>query len=249
MQYMDFGEDMDGPSQQDDFQHFRIPVISLNCIAPDEQIASGKFDSTIRLIARQAKTFRWPMFVRYLWDPNMPVGTVHPRACYDPNTDEPNGVFSPLAFKAAWNHLHSLFAAAGAVNVVWVWSVSGSSLAVDPLQYYPGNGNVDWVGMDDYDVNDTGFAGTFSSLYTELAPLGRPMMIAESGALGNEQEAFFNSSTSVLESQFPSVAAFLYYDSISYIPGQNEDWRIVPSAFSAFSNFANDPYLSAVYGE
>ena len=55
-------------------------------------------------------------------------------------------------FVAAWRHIHDLFDAAGATNVIWVWNpniinpVPGVQL--EPL--WPGGSYVDWVGMTGY---------------------------------------------------------------------------------------------------
>lgn len=249
LQFKDFGADLDSPSEIDDFNHFRMTVLSLACIDSDRSIVNGKYDSTIQLMAQDAITYRWPIFVRYMPDVNLPAGIVQNSICWDSKSDDPGKVFSPTEFIAAWKHIHDMFVAAGAVNVVWVWTVSASSLGGNALPYYPGSSEVDWVAMDDYDVNNEGFTPTFLSLYSQLAPLGKPIMISETGVLPGEQPTFFGAAVQSLKTNFPLVQAFVYYDSISFIQGQNQDWRIAPNNFAGFSNFANDPYMSAVFGE
>jgi hypothetical protein len=250
MEYTVFGENLNGNAQKDDFAHYRVPVVSIACSATNAQIASGQYDATIDLMASEVKLYGWPVFIRYDWDPNLPAGVLQSTSCWDPNTDEKNHVFSPTEYIAAWKHVHDRFTSVdGVTNAVWVWSVSSSSLAVDSLQYYPGNAEVDWVGMDDYDTNDTDFAATFSALYSELAPIGKPIMIGETGALPGEQAPFFGAGAGALQSSFPQVSAFLYYDGINYTQGENEDWRITASAFPNFSSFATSSYVSYIYGE
>lgn len=249
LQFKDFGADLASPTELDDFDHFRMSVVSLYCIDANSQVASGKYDSTITLMAQDAAQLAWPIFVRYMFDPNLPAGIVQSSTCWSGRTDDPNQVFSPTAYIAAWDHIRSIFASVGAVNVSWVWSVSASSLASNPLPYYPGASEVDWVGIDDYDTGNTGFTATFSTMYAELATLGKPMMITETGALPGEQPDFFTEGAQSLQANFPLIRAFIYFDSISYVTGQNEDWRVTPGNFPGFMNFANDPYLSAVYGE
>jgi len=62
---------------------------------------------------------------------------------------------SPGVFVAAWQHIHRVFAAVGARNVVWVWTVvrkTPGDSRVDPTlrPWWPGKAYVNWVGLDIY---------------------------------------------------------------------------------------------------
>jgi hypothetical protein len=248
-QYEFFTQNLTGLDELDDFAHYRIPVISLNCGGTDAQVANGDFDQAIQLKAIEARNYGWPMFIRYMWDPNLPSNYILGRqSCYDPNTDEPNKVFSPTEYVAAWDHMRAIFLQEGATNVVWLWTVSTYSAAVNPMPYYPGPSEVDWVGMDSYDLSNGSFASTFVPGYAELSPLGKPIMISETGAEGPVQDGFFSGAAATLQTQFPLVKAFLYYDGIDYVTGQNQDWRVTSAAMPAFTSFINDPYMGASYG-
>jgi hypothetical protein len=50
----------------------------------------------------------------------------------------------------AWRHIHGIFAAAGAINVIWSWDHSHQYRyrATMASRWYPGNAYVDWVGID-----------------------------------------------------------------------------------------------------
>jgi hypothetical protein len=245
MQYEAFTANFSGRALQDDFANQRIPVVSWNCGVPNAKIASGAYDATIRLKATEARNFGWPVFVRYGWDPNLPASLLGRQACYDPATDEPDHIFSPAQYIAAWNRIRSIFAQEGATNVVWLWSAS--SAGTDPMQYYPGDSQVDWIGIDAYDISGASFSQTFASLYSEFAPLGKPILITETGAPASLQTQFFTGAANTLKAQFPAVRGFMYYDGVSYVSIQNQDWRITSSAFPAFAALANDPYLQGHY--
>jgi hypothetical protein len=245
MQYEAFTGNLSNSALHDDFANYRIPIVSWNCGVSNAQIASGAYDPTIKLKADEARNYGWPVFLRYQWDVNLPFTVMSRSSCYDRANDEPDNLFSPAQFIAAWDHIRTIFAQEGATNVVWIWSVS--SLGTDPLQYYPGDSEVDWIGIDAYDIANNNFAQTFSPIYTEIAPLNKPVMITETGAPGPLQTAFFSGAANTLKTQFPKVRGFVYYDGLSYISIQNQDWRITPSSLPSFSTFANDPYLQGHY--
>jgi mannan endo-1,4-beta-mannosidase len=171
---------------------------------------------------------------------NLPAGNFTRTACYDPNTDLPNQYFSPVQFKAAWAHIRQIFAQEGATNAVWLWTVSGAG--ANALSYYPGPSQVDWVGFDNFDLTGTSLSATLGPTYSLLAPYGKPIMVTETGAGQSIQTPFFNSAATTLQTQFPLIKGFVYYDGIGI-----QDWRIVPAAIPAFATFANNPYMAARY--
>ena len=99
---------------------------------------------------------------------------------------EPNGSWyswglDPAGFKAAWTHVH---AAIGTPGVTWMWQpsavgpggarnpVTGKLITDDIAPYWPGPGEVDWVGLDGYYYRPS---DTFTSRFGgALAELGRP---------------------------------------------------------------------------
>jgi len=249
MQYEQFTANFSGRALQDDFVNFRIPIVSIDCGATNAQIISGAYDATLRLKADEAKNFAWPAFVRFFWDPNLPATQLGRKVCYDPLTDRPNNIFDPTEYKLAWAHIRAIFAQDGAVNVVWLWTVSATGS--NPLDYYPGDSQVDWVGVDNYDLSGSDFVSTFSPMYAQLSTLNKPIMITETGAPAAAQTAFFGAALEGLTATFPRVQAFTYYDAIDYAAAgtrANQDWRVTTAAFSSFSALANYPYLAAYYG-
>ena len=52
---------------------------------------------------------------------------------------------------AAWRHVVTVFRQAGAINVTWLWVMSGDSRATGHLRnWWPGAGYVNWIGVDGY---------------------------------------------------------------------------------------------------
>jgi mannan endo-1,4-beta-mannosidase len=90
-------------------------------------------------------------------------------------------------FVAAWRHVHDVFAAAGATNVIWVWAPNVINpvprVHLGPL--YPGDAYVDWIGMDGYYTHKG--QQTFTTLFGPTTRAvrrftKRPMLIVETGA-------------------------------------------------------------------
>jgi hypothetical protein len=240
MHYSSWTGAFPGADEADDAANGRIPVISWNCGLSNAQVAAGADDATIASHADAVKAYGGIVFIRYMWEMNLPDTANGRTQCYDPSTDAPSGVFSPTEFIAAWQHIRTIFARHGATNVIWLWNPSGGS-NVDPTTYYPGASSVDWVGIDQYDRADVPFAQAFP-LYATLAPYGKPMLIAETGANPDNQGAFFAGAVAALTTQFPLVKGLMYFDSAGQI-----DWHLTPAGISAFAAMGQDPYLSAIH--
>jgi hypothetical protein len=230
------------PNQDEvtDAQNGRIPVISWNCGIPNSEVAAGAGDANIVAHAQALRAYGHPVFLRYQWEFDLPAPANNRAACYDPTTDEAGGVFSPTQFVAAWNHIHAIFVAQGATNVAFLWNPSGSSQRAS--DYYPGGSTVDWVGIDEYDRSNIPFANVFS-LYAQVAPLDKPIMIAETEATQTYQPTFFSGAVAALQTVFPAVKAFMIFDAPGN-PGFN--WTLSPAGIAAFASIAKNPYLSAM---
>ncbi len=184
-----------------DWSFGRIPVESWNCYigkntqglpaggASNFDIAGGKYDAQISAAATAIAAYHRPMFIRYLWEMNLPKSSNGRSACNDTLGGDPSpdgAYFDPGAFERAWNHVVTLFAAAGATNVTFVWNPNadvnnGSTVGHALSGYFPGpnpSSNIaEIAGIDVYDKagqpatfwqNASGPQYTFATLYREL---------------------------------------------------------------------------------
>lgn len=241
--YYGFYDLFPGPNELDDVANGRIPFISWGCQPPNSAIASGADDTYIRKLAQSIAAFRYPIFLRYMWEMNLPSSETFHKQCYDPNTDLANGFFSPGEYILAWRRIRAIFAQQGVSNVVWVWNPSGAN---NPAPYFPGNDEVDWVGFDYYDRENVTVAATYSQPYAFLQVYGKPIIVGETGATGAEQQLFFASLPSTLRNQFPQVKALIYFDGQNIQNASVYTWTIIPNALSSFTTMANSPYMSAI---
>jgi hypothetical protein len=222
----------------------RYSIEAWDCGMSNAQIVAGAADSYLITRALAIKAFGHQLFLRYFWDINTPASTVLPysgqsrAACYDKATDNPDGTFSATEFIAAWIHIRRIFAEEGTTNVIWVWSVSGTGSS--PNAYYPGDSEVDWIGVDSY-AGLLDFATVFGGPYALVASHNKPILVTETGALGANQSAFFAAVPTELQLQFPLVKGFTYFDSVN----DGVNYTLSPGGTSAFAAMANTPYMSA----
>lgn len=236
--YYGFDDNFPTAAETEDLSEGRVPIESWGCRPSNAAIAAGQADAAITTRARALRAFGKPIFVRYEWEMNVPTNAHYRSACYDPATDEANGVLSPAEFIAAWQHIHALFVAAGAANVIFLWNPAGST---NGTAYYPGSAFVDWVGFDRYDPLGVPVAQTYAVPYRELSVFGKPMLIAETGAFAPYQPTFFAAVAATLQADFPLVRGWVYFDAT----GTGNDWQVAGSGLTAFASMAAQPYFSA----
>jgi hypothetical protein len=242
MHFYGWTQTFPGAAESDDVANGRTPLIAWNCGDSDANVANGDDDAKIVRRAQAIKAFGSPIYIRWFWEMNLDDTNNAPRTqCYDANTDLPDGYFAPLQYIRAWAHIRSVFAAQGVTNVVWLWCVANAHGG--PSQYYPGDDQVDWVGMDDYDTNDVSLHDTFFILANELSQFQeKPFMVTETGAHPGVQADYFTGALYQLKTNYPWVRALGYLDSA----GTHQNWVLDSAGLEQFTKFARSSYMSAV---
>ena len=230
----------------------RIPLVTWeawnNSVgAPLTDIIGGSYDSMIRSRAQAAKSFGQKFFLRWGHEMN---GNWYP---WDGSHNGANAAAS-TTYISAFRHLHDLFVAAGATNVLWIFCPNVDSVPNEAwnqwASYYPGDGYVDWMGFDGYNwgtVQTTSTWQTFptiaSRIYAGLAAKGKPIMIPETASAeqGGDKAAWIAGMLPAFQSSFPQVKALVWFQM-----NKETDWRIDSSAAaqSAFVKMANDAYFN-----
>lgn len=211
-----------------DFENVRHPGIPLRDVRDRHglaQVAKGDYDFYVDAWAAEAARFGRPFFVRLAHEMNDPY-----RYPWGPQND------TKEEYIAAWRHVVERFRAAGARNVVWVWSPHVAYEYWD--LYYPGDAYVDWVATGVLNFGPVAqwsrwwtFAEIFGTKYPRLASFGKPVMIAELGSLavGGDRSAWFRDAIESLPRDYPAVRAVLFFharddQTVTY---QKVDWTIV----------------------
>jgi len=230
----------------------RIPLVTWeawdNAVgAPLSNIIGGTYDSMITARAQSARAFGRKFFLRWGHEMN---GNWYP---WDGANNGAN-LAATTTFISAYRHIHDLFVAAGATNVLWVFCPNVASVPGDSWNqwqnYYPGDAYVDWMGFDGYNwgtVQTTSTWQTFpaitGSIYASLAAKGKPIMIPETASAeqGGDKTAWITGVLPVMKTMFPAVKALVWFQM-----NKETDWRVdsSPSAATAFISLARDPYFN-----
>lgn len=210
-----------------------VPVSTTEPSFSLASIAAGTWDAYITEWAQDAKAWGHPFFLRFDWEMN---GNWFPWSV---------GVNGNTAaeYVAAWRHVHDIFTKVGATNVTWVWcpNVDPNRRYAPLSSVYPGDGYVDWTGLDGYNwaspwlTFDQLFRSTYDRLVTSVAP-AKPVVIAETASSehgGDKASWITDLLTRQLPGRYPQVDAFMWFDKFD----SSMDWPIEtsPSAVSAFA--------------
>jgi len=136
-------------------------------------IAAGQYDSYVTAYARAVRSYGQPVILSFGHEMNADWygwGYRHT---------------SPAVFVAAWRHIHQVFAAEGADNVRWLWTVNvvGGPEVSAIKAWWPGAAYVTWAGIDGhYFQPSIRFPQLFGATLGQVRGLTRdPVLIAESG--------------------------------------------------------------------
>ena len=228
-----------------------LPMVNMNCGAPDTSIAAGRRDNQLRSDARALKRYGDPVLFRWFWEMNLPNVNGH-AACL--------AGAGGRGYIAAFRHIWTIFRQVGASNVAFVWCPSDAHSAVHQydLTFYPGSSYVDWVGADLYDRTtvSTSFGQQFHAFYerwTHLAP-GKPIMLAETGADGSlSQQKWLEQIDAALTAKVPHLSgtpyshvhAVVYVDAIDVY---NYILHKATRGFDAYADIAHQKHFSRLGG-
>jgi mannan endo-1,4-beta-mannosidase len=180
-----------------------------------QQIAAGASDAYITRFARAIRALGLPVALSFGHEMN---GNWYPWG-----TDQT----TPATFVAAWRHIHDLFAAAGASNVIWVWNpnVINPVPQVKLKPYWPGDSYVTWVGLTGYFAltGPQTFAGVFDPTMREIRRFtNKPFIIAETSVETGPDEGPCTLSLVQGVASHRDVLGFIWFD----FDKEGIDWRI-----------------------
>jgi len=230
------------PSVRDALADGRIPLVnwepSTATGAVDfDKIIAGDYDAAIHARAIGAKALGHKFFLDF---------------AAEMNGDEGWGGNNPQRYIAGYRHIHDIFVAEGASNVVWIWAPNVTDIPGGPpaQAYYPGDAYVDWTGVDGYNwgTSDPNFewqelSQVFQDIYPTLAAFRKPIFIGEmaSDEVGGSKAAWIGNIVPTLQTTFPMIRGFVWFDI-----AKERQWQInsSPAALAAYHAMASDPYLN-----
>ncbi len=220
-------------------------VFSSGTVLTWKDVYSGRHDATIDAVAGRIRATGVPVFMGFDHEPE----------------DEP-AKGSDADFVRAWRYVHDRFAAAGATNAVWVWTMMGWSGHYSRYAgLYPGDRYVDWVAWDPYNFHVCNGSTVWKSPATTVGNFyrwldengigaGKPRMLAEFGTNFNAADPqakrrWFEEFPAALKAH-PKIKAAIYFNSAGMTTRtstcdmtMNHD----SSALAGFTRAGQDAYL------
>jgi hypothetical protein len=202
------------------------------------EIINGEYDDYIDAWAADAAAHEQPIVLRMASEMN---GDWYPwsERSYGNNVGE---------FAQMWRHVHGRFEAAGADNVIWLWSVNRVDNQPGEISnYWPGEEYVDWVGISGYwrgygSAPEPTFAAVFDQTLSDLRDLtNKPILLAEIGAgtdVDTDRVTWLNTVFDGLAVN-ADVIGFVYFNEQK----TGGDWRI------QFSQGMVDAFAAGVAGD
>lgn len=171
-----------------------------------KDIAAGLYDTYISEWATQARVIGKPMFLRFGHEMN--DGYRYPWGPQNNNAAD---------FIAAWQHVHGIFAAQGAKNIIWIWSPHP---AYTFKEFYPGDEYVDYVGAGVLNYGTIAawskwwsFDDIIGKYYDSVSVYKKPIMITEFGSLavGGNRAAWYTDALKSLPKKYPLIRSVLFF--------------------------------------
>lgn len=191
-----------------------------------QMINNGQLDNYIRDFARGVRSYKKILLLRPMHEMN---ANWYPWALGD------SKVNTNTSYIQAWKHIVNVFRQEGATNAKFVWSINTESVGVGAsfVGAYPGDGYVDYVGVDGYNWGTTQswgstwktFDQTFSSSYQALTRISsKPVLIPEwaSAEIGGNKAAWITDAFQQLVSAKYSRIVGVYWFDMK----KETDWRI-----------------------
>ena len=191
-------------------------------------INGGAYDPYLRQWARDIRALGGPVMLRPMHEMN---------GDWYPWSGTANGN-TPAEFVTVWRHIHDIFAAEGATNVTWVWSINHASVPSGSSNrygaYYPGAGYVDWTAISGFNWGTSGpgerwrsFSHYYDAPLTYLKTLRKPICVAEFASVeqGGNKGAWITDAYRRIRA-IPQIKAVIYYDALETGGPSTQDWRV-----------------------
>jgi hypothetical protein len=215
-----------------------------------DRVTAGEFDSMFTAAFTSIAAIPGPVWVNLWQESNIPAMGGYYQ--FQRKTGETIAQ-AQTRYINAWRHVHGLAVAAGATNIIWVWSITGFVPTGDTqaisLGTYPGDAYVDVVGADRY-RHDLSFVNW---IYAHAVARSKAFIIAETGvnpAAGGGQPT---SGPATIAADLASLKTAAWIEAIAYVNWENNNAcsSSLADAIScnqaAYNTFGADAWMGNYY--
>jgi mannan endo-1,4-beta-mannosidase len=201
-------------------QHGVIPFVQIDpTFASVAGIAAGDYNAYLNRYAASVRAYGHPVVIGFGHEMNAP------------NYSWGYGRTPAATFVAAWRHIVTLFRAAGAQNVTWLWTINADRPGTGPVQdWWPGAKYVTWVGIDGYYYRpDDNFTSVFAETMDQVRTFTTdPILLSETavGPAAHQYLKIFNLFQGM--SQYQALG-LVWFDKKQDDGIYHQDWRLEDS--------------------
>ena len=197
-------------------------------------IAAGRYDAYLTSYASAVVAFGHAVIIGFAHEPD---GSWYPWGA---------ARYSARTWVAAWRHVVGVFRAAGAENVIWLWTMNAQGAdAAAAGQWWPGAGYVTWIGLDGYYVGPGNtFQSVFGTALAAVGGLGKPVLIAETAVgpgTGNQAAGITDLFGGVRRDR---LLGLIWFDKAQDNGPYHEDWQLEGNAAATRAFRRQAIYLS-----
>jgi len=197
-----------------------VPFVQIDpSFASVAGIVAGAYDGYLRSYADSVRDFGHGVVIGFGHEMNAPWYSWG------------YGHVAPATFVAAWRHIVTLFRAAGADNVTWLWTINADLKGTGPVaDWWPGARYVSWVGIDGfyYRADDT-FATVFGKTIDQVRRLtSKPVLLSET-AVGPRAGQFVKIGDLFAGMHKYNALGLVWFDIFQHHGVFHQDWRVEDS--------------------
>ena len=214
------------------YQHGIIPFVQIDpTFAKLSDIAAGHDDLYLRNYAASVRGFGHSVVIGF---------------AHEMNTSSYSWGYNrtpPATFIAAWRHIVTLFRAAGAKNVTWLWTINADGPGTGPVaRWWPGAQYVSWIGIDGYYYrpSDT-FNTVFRTTIDQVRAFTRDPILLSETAVGPQAHPFIKIANLFSGMNQYQLLGLVWFDKTQHDGIYHQDWRLEDdgAAVAAFSLWAS----------
>ena len=201
------------------------------------EIDAGKHDKALADWARRFASVDAPMLLRVRWEMD--------------RKNLAGDVGTPAEFVTAWKRVRNIFAEQHVTNVSFVFCPTAIGFDDGTAQqFYPGDGEVDWLCADVYAATHLDPIDNLMSEFLKWAATHpKPIVIGEYGVAeswGGVSRASWLTAAAQAFHANPQIKAVSYFDSNPDGNDHTQSFRLSPGSpeLAAFAAIARDPYFN-----
>lgn len=178
-----------------------MPIVQIDYKQQFSTILAGRYNKIMQEWGEDIRKMKEPVALSFGHEMN---GTWFPWGC---------GHVKPDVFISVWHRMHTLM---GSPKALWVYTVNrtNAGFTCQPMEYYPGDAYVNWIGIDGYlrQPQDS-FTSVFSPTIKKIRlQSSKPILLTEVGVQDSTSQPTQIRTLYTQAYQSGSIIGIVYFD-------------------------------------